>query len=148
LITVTTDEVWPAWICLANVLVTGVSSGLGVETAKAEPATVGVRVAAAAAGGSLNLVPLDLANLSSVRAAADALVAASQLFDIVIANTGLMATPFGKTADGFAYLQGPLLIRMDLNLESILRFNHWGKNMSQKSDIESKRWIVQLRLPG
>ena len=58
-----------------RVLVTGVSSGLGVETtralaargahvvgaardlAKAEPATVGVRVAAAAAGGLL-LTPL------------------------------------------------------------------------------------------
>lgn len=101
--------------------------GWALRTAKAEPATVGVRVAAAAAGGSLNLVPLDLANLSSVRAAADALVAASQLFDIVIANTGLMATPFGKTADGFAYLQGPLLIRMDLNLESIRDLITGGK---------------------
>jgi hypothetical protein len=75
-----------------RVLVTGVSAGLGVETArvlaahgaevvgaardltKAKAATVSVR-ADAANGGSLELVELDLASLASVRACADALVA-------------------------------------------------------------------------
>ncbi|HEV7386655.1 MAG TPA: SDR family NAD(P)-dependent oxidoreductase, partial [Phenylobacterium sp.] len=52
-------------------------------------------------GGGLQLVKLDLASLASVRACADALVAAGQPFDLVIANAGVMATPFGKTADGF-----------------------------------------------
>lgn len=102
-----------------RVLVTGVSAGLGVETArvlaahgadvvgaardlaKAEGATAVVREAAAKSGGSLELVELDLASLKSVRAAADALVKDGRAFDVVIANAGVMAPPFGKTADGF-----------------------------------------------
>ena len=101
-----------------RVLVTGVSAGLGVETAralaahgaqvvgaardlaKAERATEAVR-AQAANGGGLELVELDLANLASVRACADKLVAAGHPFDLVINNAGVMATPFGKTAEGF-----------------------------------------------
>src|ERR1700734_1206811 len=101
-----------------RVLVTGVSAGLGVETAralaahgaevvgaardltKAKAATASVR-ADAANGGSLELVQLDPAPLASVRAAADRLVAGGRLFDLVICNAGVMATPFGKTADGF-----------------------------------------------
>ncbi len=101
-----------------RVLVTGVSAGLGVETAralaahgaevgraardlkKAETATKPVR-AQAAKGGSLKLVELDLASLASVRACADALLADGRPFDLVIANAGVMAAPFGHTADGF-----------------------------------------------
>jgi NAD(P)-dependent dehydrogenase (short-subunit alcohol dehydrogenase family) len=101
-----------------RVLVTGVSAGLGIETAralaahgaqvvgaardlaKAERATGGVR-AQAADGGGLELVELDLASLKSVRACADALLAAGKPFDVVIANAGVMRTPFGHTADGF-----------------------------------------------
>jgi NAD(P)-dependent dehydrogenase (short-subunit alcohol dehydrogenase family) len=67
---------------------------------KAEKATEVVR-AGAAHGGGLELVELDLASLKSVRACADALVAAGKPFDVVIANAGVMATPKGKTADGF-----------------------------------------------
>ncbi|HEY6598772.1 MAG TPA: SDR family NAD(P)-dependent oxidoreductase [Pseudomonadales bacterium] len=101
-----------------SVLVTGVSAGLGVETARAlaargaavvgtardlakgQSATESVR-AAAAKGGSLKLVELDLASLASCRASADALAASGARFDIVIANAGVMACPKGKTADGF-----------------------------------------------
>jgi NAD(P)-dependent dehydrogenase (short-subunit alcohol dehydrogenase family) len=102
-----------------RILVTGVSAGLGVETArslaahgaqvvgaardlkKAESATAEVRKEAAAHGGSFKLVELDLASLASVRASADGLLAKGDLFDVVIANAGVMATPFGHTADGF-----------------------------------------------
>ncbi len=102
-----------------RILVTGVSAGLGVETAralaahgarvvgaardlgKAEVATARVRDAAATAGGSFEMVALDLANLKSVRTCADALLARGEPFDVVIANAGVMATPFGHTADGF-----------------------------------------------
>jgi NAD(P)-dependent dehydrogenase (short-subunit alcohol dehydrogenase family) len=42
-----------------------------------------------------------LASLESVRACADALIDDGRGFDFVIANAGVMATPFGKTADGF-----------------------------------------------
>ena len=102
-----------------RILVTGVSAGLGVETArslaahgaqvvgaardltKANSATAEVRKDAAANGGSFELVELDLASLKSVRACADALLAKGEPFDLVIANAGVMATPFGHTADGF-----------------------------------------------
>ena len=98
-----------------RVLVTGVSAGLGVETARALTAH-GAKVtgaardlakaerAMAAVLGDLpmiDLVELDLASLASCRAASDKLLAAGEKFDIVIANAGVMATPPMKTADGF-----------------------------------------------
>jgi NAD(P)-dependent dehydrogenase (short-subunit alcohol dehydrogenase family) len=117
--TSTTDEVLEGVdLSGKRVLVTGVSAGLGVETArvlaahgahvvgaarsldKARTATGQVR-AQAAHGGGLELVELDLASLASVRACADALLAAGKQFDLVIANAGVMACPQGKTADGF-----------------------------------------------
>ena len=102
-----------------RILVTGVSAGLGVETAralvahgahvvgtardlaKAEAATAQVRKDAEANGGSFDLVALDLADLKSVRACADDLLKKGEPFDVIIANAGVMATPFGHTADGF-----------------------------------------------
>ena len=101
-----------------RVLVTGVSAGLGVETArvlaahgaqvvgaardlaKARAATTAVKDQAAN-GGSLELVELDLADLASVRRCADGVLAAGRPFDLIIANAGVMASPFGKTKDGF-----------------------------------------------
>ena len=102
-----------------RILITGVSAGLGVETArslaahgaqvvgaardlnKAKAATEQVRKEAAASGGGFELIELDLANLESVRACVDRLLAKGEAFDVVIANAGVMATPFGHTADGF-----------------------------------------------
>jgi NAD(P)-dependent dehydrogenase (short-subunit alcohol dehydrogenase family) len=117
--TSTTDDVLAGMdLSGKRVLVTGVSAGLGVETAralvahgarvvgavrdlaKAERAATQVRAQAANNGG-FELVELDLASLKSVRACADALVADGRPFDIVIANAGVMRTPFGHTADGF-----------------------------------------------
>jgi NAD(P)-dependent dehydrogenase (short-subunit alcohol dehydrogenase family) len=101
-----------------RVFVTGVSAGLGVETArilaahgaqvvgaardldKARVATEQVR-AQAAHGGSLELVQLDLASLASVRACANALLADGRTFDAAIANAGVMACPRSATQDGF-----------------------------------------------
>ena len=115
----TTDEVLAGIDLLGKrVLITGASAGLGVETARALAAHGAQVVGAvrdlkkgqgatqvvrdqAANGGSLELIELDLASLASVRAAADKLVADGRLFDIVIANAGVMACPQGKTADGF-----------------------------------------------
>jgi NAD(P)-dependent dehydrogenase (short-subunit alcohol dehydrogenase family) len=100
-------------------LITGVSSGIGLETArslvshgagvvgavrdlaKAEPATASVRDAASRGGGSLELIELDLASLQSLRACADNLLADGRPFDSIIANAGVMATPFGRTVDRF-----------------------------------------------
>lgn len=102
-----------------RVLVTGVSAGLGVETArslaahgaqvvgaardltKAKAATSEVQKAAAADGGSFELIELDLASLKSVRVCSDKLLAKEEPFDVVIANAGVMATPFTKTMDKF-----------------------------------------------
>ena len=68
---------------------------------KAEAATSQVRKTAEVQGGSLELVALDLADLKSVRACADRLLDQGRAFHVVIANAGVMATPMGKTADGF-----------------------------------------------
>jgi NAD(P)-dependent dehydrogenase (short-subunit alcohol dehydrogenase family) len=102
-----------------RILVTGVSAGLGIETAralgahgahvvgtardiaKAEAATAQVRKDSASGGGRFEIVALDLANLASVRGCASELLAKKELFDVVIANAGVMATPFGHTTDGF-----------------------------------------------
>ncbi|WP_062121651.1 SDR family NAD(P)-dependent oxidoreductase [Sphingobium sp. MI1205] len=101
-----------------RIFVTGVSSGLGVETArvlvargaevvgaardlaKARHATEIVRQSAAKAG-SCELVELDLASMASVRACADAQLAAGKPFDLIIANAGVMMCPEGRTTDGF-----------------------------------------------
>jgi NAD(P)-dependent dehydrogenase (short-subunit alcohol dehydrogenase family) len=74
--------------------------GAARDLTKAKAATAEVR-AGAANGGGLQLVELDLAWLASVRDCADALIADGGRFDLVIANAGVMACPFGKTADGF-----------------------------------------------
>ena len=117
--TSTTDEVLEGMnLSGTRVLVTGVSAGLGVETAralashgaevvgaardlsKAQNATRQVR-AQAALGGSLSIIQLDLASLASVRRCADGLLTAGKPFDLIIANAGVMACPKGTTADGF-----------------------------------------------
>ncbi len=109
----TTDEVL-AGVDLAGkrMLVTGVSAGIGVETARvlaAHGASVigtvrdlvkGRRATAGIPG--LELIETDLASLKSVRAAADKLNAKGDKFDLVIANAGVMAIATKTfTLDGF-----------------------------------------------
>lgn len=99
-----------------RVLVTGVSAGLGVETARslvAHGATVvgtarDLAKARRALGEAIpqkasevELVEMDLASLASVRKAATELIARNKPFDVIIANAGVMACPQGKTQDGF-----------------------------------------------
>ena len=103
-----------------RILVTGASSGVGLETARAlaaqgaqvigtarDPATASAAVekirslASAPGHGSVELTKLDLASLTSVRACADALLANGRPLDAIIANAGLMAGPQGLTVDGF-----------------------------------------------
>jgi NAD(P)-dependent dehydrogenase (short-subunit alcohol dehydrogenase family) len=102
-----------------RILLTGVSAGIGVETAralaahgahvigavrdlgKAERATAHLHSGAAAGGGSFELVSLDLASLKSVRACADLLLTRGDPLDVIIANAAVMAPPLGRTEDGF-----------------------------------------------
>src|SRR5499425_1011342 len=95
-----------------RILITGVSAGLGIETArslaahgaqvigaardlaKAENARAQVREDAIAGGGSFELIELDLASLKSVRACADGLLAQNESLNLIIANAKVITTPF------------------------------------------------------
>ncbi|MFS8100180.1 SDR family NAD(P)-dependent oxidoreductase [Lentzea alba] len=91
-----------------TVLVTGANSGLGLRTTqvlavKGAHVIMGCRstergeAARRSVQGSAEVLELDLADLSSVRAAADKVPA----LDVLINNAGIMAVPLGRTVDGF-----------------------------------------------
>jgi len=93
-----------------TIAVTGVSSGLGVESARVL-AKAGARVIGAARdldkaraaleGSDVELVPLDLTSLASVRACAAAIDERAPRLDVLLNNAGIMACPRGATKDGF-----------------------------------------------
>jgi len=55
---------------------------------------------AAAGPGSLELIHLDLGSLANVRSVADSLIARGKPLDVIMADTGIVACPLGKTEDG------------------------------------------------
>lgn len=113
----TTDEVLEGRDLRGKrILITGVSSGLGRETARAllahgadvvgtarELATGGDELDQAAGEGGANFVlrAMDLADLASVKSISDELLAEGTPLDLVILNAGIMAPPLGRTRDGF-----------------------------------------------
>ncbi|MFQ6397048.1 oxidoreductase [Nocardia sp. KC 131] len=100
-----------------TVVVTGANSGLGLRTAEAL-ASKGARVllacrnqqkaaaaleevTAVATGPKPEVLPLDLADLSSVRQAAEQIDDTVERLDLLVNNAGVMATPRARTVDGF-----------------------------------------------
>lgn len=97
-----------------NVVVTGVSAGLGVETARALAArgakVVGVvrdvdkacRNLEEAGARGVELYQADLASLESIRSFTDKFLAdGHNRVDVFVGNAGIMACPQGVTVDGF-----------------------------------------------
>lgn len=101
----------------ATAVVTGASSGLGTETARAL-ASAGARVVLVVRDPSrgrqvldeltsqvgqdrFEMVRCDLASLDSVRACATQVVARHPSLQLLINNAGVMACPLEQTADGF-----------------------------------------------
>ncbi|NOU29752.1 MAG: SDR family NAD(P)-dependent oxidoreductase [Polyangiaceae bacterium] len=98
-------------------LVTGANSGLGFETARALARSGAevvlacrnqkkgdealTRIRAESSEAKVSLLPLDLADLRSVREAATRFASEHELLDGLVNNAGLMALPFSKTEDGF-----------------------------------------------
>jgi NAD(P)-dependent dehydrogenase (short-subunit alcohol dehydrogenase family) len=99
-----------------SVLVTGANSGLGRATVEALAARGADVILAARSAertapvleairtrsstGTLEFLPLDLADLRSVRQAADTVLAGGRPLDVLINNAGIAGT-FGLSADGF-----------------------------------------------
>ncbi|MEX2237401.1 MAG: oxidoreductase [Dehalococcoidia bacterium] len=98
-------------------IVTGANSGLGLITAR-ELARAGARVVVASRdaarassaasairgevpGAEIEVIPLDLASLDSVRAFATTFRGGHDGLDLLINNAGVMAAPRSTTADGF-----------------------------------------------
>src|SRR6187402_2875884 len=88
------------------IIITGTSSGIGIETSRAlsaTGATLYLTVRSLSKGqaaladilepGRVELVEMDLESLASVRAAAKTILAKSDKVNILINNAGIMATP-------------------------------------------------------
>ena len=98
-------------------VVTGANSGLGFHTAAAlagkgahvvmacrdaEKANAAIaQIRSRHPGATLEYIPLDLADLSSVKAFADSYRRAQTRLDILCNNAGVMFAPKGQTKDGF-----------------------------------------------
>ncbi|MFD4405204.1 SDR family NAD(P)-dependent oxidoreductase [Nocardia sp. NPDC058499] len=98
-------------------VITGASSGLGLESARvlaragahivltarragaAEEAAADIRRETPSA--RLSTVVLDLASLDGVRVAAARIAELAPVVDVLMNNAGVMFTPFARTADGF-----------------------------------------------
>ena len=146
-------------------VVTGANGGLGLEVAR-ELARKGAVVVMAARDqdkaaqarasieadvpdANLELRPLDLASLASVREAATSVLAAHPRIDLLVNNAGLMGIPEQRTEDGFEMQLGvnhlghfaltalllPALLRSpDARLVSV---TSWGRKAGRPVDPDN-----------
>ncbi|MBJ8347825.1 oxidoreductase [Antrihabitans sp. YC2-6] len=100
-----------------TILITGANNGLGLKSATAlagagaqvllacRNQTTGKsaleQIRGAGPAADHRLIPLDLADLASIRSAAAEVTAAVPHIDVLINNAGVMAIPFAHTSDGF-----------------------------------------------
>ncbi|MFF4423771.1 oxidoreductase [Streptomyces sp. NPDC001549] len=100
-----------------SAVVTGANSGIGYVTARelarrgasvvlacrsaARGRAALIRLRAEVPGAQAEFMPLDLADLSSVREFAAGYGQRHASLDLLINNAGVMALPYGRTADGF-----------------------------------------------
>jgi NAD(P)-dependent dehydrogenase (short-subunit alcohol dehydrogenase family) len=100
-----------------RIVITGAASGLGEESTRAlaahgasvlmlardpqKNADAAERVRAAVPDADLSLDTVDLADLASIRAFASRYIETGRPIDVLMNNAGVMACPFGHTADGF-----------------------------------------------
>lgn len=143
-------------------VVTGANGGLGLVTTH-ELVAAGAHVVMAARDqdkartaeqqvrartpeASVEVVPLDLGSLASVREAAEQITKSHQRIDLLVNNAGVMAMPERRTADGFEMQFGvdhlghfaltahllPALLRADtarvVTVTSVARFRGRGLN--------------------
>jgi NAD(P)-dependent dehydrogenase (short-subunit alcohol dehydrogenase family) len=146
-------------------VVTGANGGLGLETARALGGA-GAHVVMAARDPqktasaeadvrrthpkvSLEVVPMDLASLRSVREAAERILSKHQRIDILVNNAGVMACPERQTEDGFEmqfgvnhlghYALTSLLLRALLRAEAarIVTVTSTAHHMGRAVDVEN-----------
>ncbi|MEP1126620.1 MAG: SDR family NAD(P)-dependent oxidoreductase [Ilumatobacter sp.] len=114
----TTDDVLDGMdLSARRFAITGTSAGLGEEATRALASrgasvlmlarddaanrAAAARVRASVPDAELTTAVLDLADLASVRACAAEIDGRGEAIDVLINNAGVMACPFGRTADGF-----------------------------------------------
>ncbi|KAL8715448.1 MAG: hypothetical protein Q9220_000782 [cf. Caloplaca sp. 1 TL-2023] len=138
------------------VMITGTSSGIGIETAKAMAAT-GAKVfctvrdtkkgEAALADvlkpGQVELVKMDLNSLDSVRSAAKEVLSKTKTLNLLINNAGIMAVPkLVKTADGFESQFGTN------HLAHFLLFELLKPTLLSSSTLEMNSRVINLSSSG
>lgn len=103
-------------------VVTGATSGLGLETARVLSATgasvilavrdtargekVASELRGATPGAEVSVRKLDLASLASIEAFAEKLTGAMDRLDLLVNNAGVMVPPLSHTEDGFELQMG------------------------------------------
>ena len=117
-LTITTDDVLSGVDMSGKVvLITGGTTGLGKESARAlgaAGATVIITARSEEKGqvavaqlselvpqGDFSFEVMELSSLDSVRSFTDRFLATHDRLDVLLANAGIMAVPYGKTNDGF-----------------------------------------------